>query len=226
MKLPAGYTVVEESAEDLHRREAPYEELAQAVRELGDATVRTLVAPGEVSALTEQVRAVTERLRREQIEGGYGNRVTPDRVVVNQGNATTGGRNMIAPPLRIECQEDRTVTTRFHLGAVYEGPPTFVHGGVSALILDQVLGEAAAAAGRPGMTGTLTLRYRRPTPLGWCSAEARLESSSGAKSIVEGVIRDAEGTVTVEAEGIFVLPRWARESPGVGWTEDPARRFE
>jgi hypothetical protein len=41
-----------------------------------------------------------------------------------------------------------------------------VHGGVSAMILDQMLGEAAGAGGKPGMTGTLTLRYRQATPLG------------------------------------------------------------
>lgn len=49
----------------------------------------------------------------------------------------------------------------FALGATYEGPPGFVHGGVCALILDQVMGEAAAAAGYPGMTAGLTLRFHR-----------------------------------------------------------------
>ena len=58
------------------------------------------------------------------------------------------------------------VWSDFHLGAAYEGPPGLVHGGVSAMILDQILGEAAGAGGKPGMTGTLTLTYRQGTPLG------------------------------------------------------------
>jgi hypothetical protein len=36
-------------------------------------------------------------------------------------------------------------------------------------------------------------------------------SSAGIKTIVKGELRDADGEVTVEAEGLFILPRWARE---------------
>ena len=99
----------------------------------------------------------------------------------------------------------------FHLGAAYEGPPGLVHGGVAALILDQVLGEAAGAGGKPGMTGTLTLRYRRGTPLGDLRCEAWIDRVEGIKTCAQGRLSDAEG-VTVEAEGVFILPRWAREA--------------
>jgi acyl-coenzyme A thioesterase PaaI-like protein len=108
----------------------------------------------------------------------------------------------------------------FRLGAAYEGPPSLVHGGVSALILDQLLGEAAGAGGKPGMTGTLTLRYRRGTPLGDLHAEGHIDRVEGIKTYAVGHISDAEG-VTVEAEGVFILPRWAREELAV-----PRERFE
>jgi acyl-coenzyme A thioesterase PaaI-like protein len=39
------------------------------------------------------------------------------------------------------------------------------HGGVSAMLIDQLLGHAAAAAGHPGVTTDLSVRYRRPVPL-------------------------------------------------------------
>ena len=61
------------------------------------------------------------------------------------------------------------------------------------------------------MTGTLTLRYRRGTPLGDLRAEAWIDRSEGIKTWAKGHIMDAEG-VTVEAEGLFILPRWAREA--------------
>ena len=47
----------------------------------------------------------------------------------------------------------------------YEGPPSCVHGGVIAETFDEMLGAACIVAGHPGMTGTLTVRYRKPTPL-------------------------------------------------------------
>jgi acyl-coenzyme A thioesterase PaaI-like protein len=121
-----------------------------------------------------------------------------------------GLRNAVAPPLRIvRDREARTARAEFELGAAYEGPGGLVHGGVSALLLDQVAGEAASLGGSPGMTGTLTLRYRRGTPLGRLTAEARIDRVEGWKTFVTGHIADAEGP-TVELEAVFVTPRWAR----------------
>jgi hypothetical protein len=78
-------------------------------------------------------------------------------------------------------------------------------------VLDQLLGEAAGAGGKPGMTATLTLHYRRPTPLGPLHGEARIERTERHKTWVVGHIADADG-VCVEAEGLFILPRWARRA--------------
>ncbi len=92
--------------------------------------------------------------------------------------------------------QDRTAgraSAEFELNALYEGPPGQVHGGVVALVLDQVFGEAAAAGGTPGMTGTLTLRYRLNTPLGRCSAAAWVDRRDGVKTIVKGEMRRADG---------------------------------
>jgi uncharacterized protein (TIGR00369 family) len=48
---------------------------------------------------------------------------------------------------------------------VYEGPPGAVHGGIVAAYLDEVLGGAAAReAGKPAVTGELTVRYVKPVP--------------------------------------------------------------
>ena len=41
-----------------------------------------------------------------------------------------------------------------------------MHGGVVATLLDHVLARAVRAAGRGGLTATLTVTYRRPVPLG------------------------------------------------------------
>ena len=39
------------------------------------------------------------------------------------------------------------------------------------------------------------------------------------KTTIKGHLKDADGNVTVEAEGLFILPRWARESGG--WPNRP-----
>jgi acyl-coenzyme A thioesterase PaaI-like protein len=201
-----------------------YAELARRTRELMDAQLRTHVSPGEASHIAAVIRALTGRLLADAQPGPLGVEVTHDGRVRNHGNAVVGMRNPIAPPLDIERSTDGKAWASFHLGALYEGPPGLVHGGVCALVLDQLLGEAAAAGGSPGMTGTLTLTYRRPTPLGDLSGEAWIDSVEGIKTTAKGHLKDTEGRPTVEAEGLFILPRWAREA--MARNESKPLRFE
>ena len=58
---------------------------------------------------------------------------------------------------------------------------------------------------RPTFTGTLTMRYRRGTPLGPLHLEGRIDREEGRKVFVVATISDAEG-VTVEADGVFIEP--------------------
>ncbi len=186
--------------------------LAQSVRELAEASLRTTVPAEVVTEVREQLDRLTARLREEQIPGSFGVSLTSSGVVRGHGNAVVGMRNPVAVPLDMQRSDDGRAWASFHLNALYEGPPGTVHGGVVALVLDQVLGEAAASGGSPGMTGTLTLRYEKNTPLGDASAEAWIDRVEGVKTIVKGEMRDADGETTARAEGIFILPRWAREA--------------
>ena len=97
----------------------------------------------------------------------------------------------------------------FTLGAAYEGPPGHVHGGVCAMVLDHVLGATAHKPGRPAVTGTLSVRYLRGTPLGPLRAEAHVDRVEGVKTFASGHIADAQG-ITVRAEGVFLHPRESR----------------
>lgn len=190
--------------------------LAQATRELADAQLRTEVDLDEAEKVTAEIEALTARLRERQKPGALGVELGPGPTELrDHGNAVIGLRNPFAALRRSQIQvEDKTrLRAQLHLGAAYEGPPGLVHGGISALLLDQLLGHAAALGGGPGMTGRLTVHYRRPTPLGDLSLEAWHESTTGRKTIAKGLLRDAGGNVTVEAEGLFVLPKWAVEHP-------------
>lgn len=205
-----GYQRDDTPPEEVERQAALFGPLAQAVRDLADVAIRTEVDDDTVREATAELEAIAERLRKQQSDGPYGVRFNNQGHGRAWGNAVVGLRNAVAPPLRIEHDASGRAWSDFHLGAAYEGPPGLVHGGVSALILDQMLGQAAGAGGKPGMTGTLTLRYRRGTPLGDLRSEAHIDRVEGIKTYAVGHIADAEG-ITVEAEGVFILPRWARE---------------
>jgi acyl-coenzyme A thioesterase PaaI-like protein len=211
MPAPFQYDVVDLTEDQLAEERRVYGGLAQAVRDLAEASLRSTVDPDEAEAIRAEIDALAQRLRKSQIDGSFGVSLTRGGGVRGYGNAVVGLRNPIAVPLHIERSPEGRASADFELNALYEGPPGTVHGGVLALVLDQVFGEAAAAGGTPGMTGTLTLRYVKNTPLGRCSAEAWIDHREGVKTYVHGVLRNADGEATVEGEGIFILPRWARE---------------
>lgn len=203
------FTFTDLSADELQRLRAIYEPLTHSVRALIDATVRTEVDADDVAAAKAEIDSATARLSAKRLEGSVGARYVSQGDRMPWGNAVVGIRNPIAPPLVVHHDDSGSVWSDFHLGAAYEGPPGLVHGGVSALVLDHMLGEAASTPEHPRMTGTISMRYLRGTPLGPLHSEARIERVDGIKAYAVGHIADAEG-VTVQAEGVFIVPRWAR----------------
>ena len=204
------FTLENLSADDVERLRTIYQPLAESVRELIDATVRTEMDAETVAAARAEIDSATARLRHAQTLGGFGVRYLASGERMAWGNAVIGIRNPIAPPLEIYHRDDGVSACEFHLGAAYEGPPGHVHGGVAALILDHLLGDAAADGVNPRLTGTISFRYVRATRLGDLHAEARITHTEGVKTYAVGHLADAEG-ITVEAEGVFIQPRWARE---------------
>ena len=205
------YRVEALTDEELAREREVQGSLTQSTRELVDAVLRTTLPDEELEEIRGEIDKLTARLRSSQLPGPFGISVTPSGTVRAHGNAVVGLRNAVAPPVHVERDTSGKAWGDVRLGAAYEGPPGMVHGGVAALLLDQLCGEAASAGGSPGMTGQLTLRYRRPTPLGPIHLEAHITRVDGIKTWVEGHIADLDG-VTVECEGLFILPRWAREA--------------
>jgi acyl-coenzyme A thioesterase PaaI-like protein len=194
---------------EIDRLEADLVPLAESVRELVDATIRTTVDPDELRRARAEIDAITARLRAAQLPGAAGVHFNHEGRSWQWGNAAVGVRNAAAPAMTVQHGPGGLAYADVVLGAAHEGPPGKVHGGIAALLLDHVMGVTASRSTRPMMTGTLTLRYRRATPLGPVRVEGRIDRQTGDKAVVIAQILDADG-VTVEAEGIFVVPRWAR----------------
>jgi acyl-coenzyme A thioesterase PaaI-like protein len=183
--------------------------LADSVRRLIDATIRTQVDAATLDAATKRIDCLTEELSVALMSGSFGVRQTRDGQAMAWGNVMIGLRNPVAPPLWVQHGADGRVWADFTLGAAYEGPPGHVHGGVCAMVLDHVLGATAHQPGRPAYTGTLNIRYLRGTPFGPLRAEAHVDRVEGIKTFASGHIADAQG-ITVRAEGVFLHPRESR----------------
>lgn len=179
--------------------------LGNAIRALMARAVDPDRAEAEQAALAEAV----ERL----LDGGDEPASRYNRTSHRDALSThplLGAANPVAPPLRFVRDGDDAVA-RVSYPAVYEGIPGNVHGGHLAAGFDVALGFAAAIGGAPSVTGTLTLRYRRPTPTNTVlEYRARLERRDGRKLYVAGTLTTPDGTVTVEGEAIFIAVEASR----------------
>ncbi len=96
-------------------------------------------------------------------------------------------------------------------GERYQGYPGFVHGGIVATLLDEAMGWAAYSVGSFSLTGRMTIRYREPAPLGQrLTVAAEVSRARGASLAVRGELRDGEGRLLAEADGLFLRARGER----------------
>jgi acyl-coenzyme A thioesterase PaaI-like protein len=201
-------------------------ELGDAVRGLLDASVSTTVGAAELRAAAEQVRAVQARLDVSRRAASQLPALDDPVAFRRVYSPVTGVGNGIAPPVVLRRDGDGVVGSAT-LGLAYEGPPGFLHGGMSALVMDQVLGAAAIAAGRWGMTARLELDYRGPVPLRQpLLLRGRVTEDAGRKVVVTGSIALAAEPerLLVEACGVFVMPRAEKMAGYFGAITDASGR--
>jgi acyl-coenzyme A thioesterase PaaI-like protein len=210
MSMDFGFDVI--SAAEYERQRLLYEPLTAAIRKLIGAGIHTDVDEATAREAQAAIEAVTATLESKQRSATTTLRHEATGRPLTWANPAVGLRNAIAPPMVIHHESDGRAWSEFTLSGAYEGPPGWVHGGICALVLDHILGEAASdGLTQPKFTGTITVKYLRGTPLGKLRAEAFIERTEGVKTFARGYLIDAEGT-TVEAEGVFIRPAWARDA--------------
>jgi acyl-coenzyme A thioesterase PaaI-like protein len=184
----------------------PRFDLASQVRRITSIMVGRPLSHEDVSAATADLALVADRLEAAAAEGRRP-RAQPDPTRNAQEFFPTspviGFANPVAPPVVVQAVDGVLVGSAW-FDYQYEGPPTCVHGGVIAMVFDEMLGAVNILTGNPGMTGTLTIRYRKPTPLLTpLRLEARFVKREGRKIYTAGAIYHGD-VLTAEADGIFI----------------------
>ena len=89
----------------------------------------------------------------------------------------------------------------------YIGWQDFVHGGVTSMLLDEMMAHAAIAYAGFCVTAEMKVRFKRPVfPNVPLTVEGEVMSRSGRIVTTKAVLRDGD-TVLAEAEGRMVIPR-------------------
>jgi hypothetical protein len=76
-----------------------------------------------------------------------------------------GAYNPCFPEYTFDRLDADTASGRVTFPVVYEGPPGLVNGGFLAVFFDCVTQHQSCASGRTGKTRSLTVTFRRPTPI-------------------------------------------------------------
>lgn len=208
----------------MSEEEPDFEALRAAVASVRQLTAHLRKTRGPRALLIEverEVAALSDRLAPYDYEGPYQQR----RLVMNDADFTDshaqdtddpaeffpyspviGPLNPIAPAVSFDFDGEEMHAEHI-FDAPYNGPPTAVHGGVIALVFDELLGTLGALRGIGGFTGTLTVRYRALTPI---AEKIRMRSwvdrSEGRKCFIKGTMHHGE-RLCAEAEGIFIRPK-------------------
>jgi acyl-coenzyme A thioesterase PaaI-like protein len=178
------------------------ERLAAAVRALGDATAETAVDRTTLDEATGALELLIHRLRTEIDDDPYSGLVMkPVDYSIPESpmplNPIVGACSPVRPDVQLRFR-DGEVTGTATFTKRFTGPPGFAHGGISAMLADQIVAVSPMAIGVKTITKSLELRYRRPLPLhedielwGVCEPvddgyRARFTISARGKVAVEG----------------------------------------
>jgi acyl-coenzyme A thioesterase PaaI-like protein len=176
--------------------------LAAATRAVGDAVVMTAVDIGVMEEASAALEAIAGQLMSQTEDDAYSGLVVPpiDPAIPESLmplNPIIGHCSPVRPDVSIRCIDGEirgsaTFTRRF------VGPPGHAHGGISAMLADQLAAAAPMAIGRRTVTKSLTVNYLRALPLdvelelfGVCETEgdtlhSRFEVRSDGKVAVTG----------------------------------------
>jgi len=117
-----------------------------------------------------------------------------------------GGANARGMQLTFE-QDDaaKRIRGKFRLGAEYEGGGGFVHGGIIATLMDEVMAKVSRFQQDYAVTAELTVEYIKPVPVGGeLIVEGWEVERNGRDRFRQGEIRDASGAVLARGKGRFV----------------------
>ena len=182
-----------------------------------DRAARFMALAAEAESLADRIGALPRIPRTDiAVEGVNASLARRHDTLLVERSTINGRGNPLAPPMRMWA-DGEVIRGEAYFTAPYEGPAGRVHGAWVAACFDEILGCAQGASGAFGYTGTLTITLRRATPLYTkITYEAGFSHREGRK--IHGWGRCyADGRLTAEATGVFVIP--ANGRMGHGTTE-------
>lgn len=123
-----------------------------------------------------------------------------------------GGANPRGMKLAFERDDARRrIVGRFRVGAEYQGSTGLLHGGIIAVLLDEVMGKVCRFSDARAVTAELSVEYLRPIRVDEEIVVEGFEARRDGRSFFhEGEIRNTAGRLLARGRGRFVVVDPAR----------------
>ncbi len=186
----------------LGRRPGPsvspaYVDMIDTLRGFLDQLADAGLDEAQALALDQDLQQWTERLRPR--------RVPESERTFGRVQDVPGRGQVVSPAFIIDHQDALSLRARVTFGAFHHGANGAAHGGVVALLFDELLGlPVNVDVSTIARTAYLHVNYRAITPINReLQATATVTSVDGRKKFVRGELRDGD-TLCADAEGLFV----------------------
>jgi hypothetical protein len=176
-------------------------EIATRLRNVASLVLSLEASHPAVARLADALRSAEQELARlvpRDPAPRIGSHPGADRRCYIDHSRDVGAFNPFFPEYSIEIDGDRAAgAVAFPI--VFEGPPGVVNGGVLATFFDLVVQHHNCDVGVAGKTTSISVRYRRPTPL-LAELAFAVERSVADGRIVSTARLSAGGELLCEAE--------------------------
>jgi acyl-coenzyme A thioesterase PaaI-like protein len=193
------------------------EDAAQALRRLNRAFSGFEVAGDDLREVTRRAGELADLLeagqRRTKEDDTAALNVSDRAAAVAIGEQlefdpfSVGGGRLHPSSIGFDLERDgeSSVIATAIVDPMFQGPPGRVHGGVIALIVDEVMGSVNRIVGQRAFTARLTVNLRAPAPTGTALVfRAWLRERNGRKITIDAEGRTETG-VFVDGEALFVV---------------------
>jgi uncharacterized protein (TIGR00369 family) len=118
-----------------------------------------------------------------------------------------GGANARGMKLTFVQDDDaKRIRGEFRLGAEYQGGPGFIHGGIIATVLDEVMGKVNRFREVRAVTAELVVEYLKPVSVNENLVVEGYEVEKSGRNLHHvGEIRNQSGEVLARGRGRFVI---------------------
>ena len=198
-------------------------EAAKAARRLNQAISGRRLPDEALKEIAEDIESLAARfesgdkrnklddmLTRPHLAAIYAGQYTPldlevgDEIEFDPFSIAGGDLHPASIGLSFVKDSDESVVCTGIIDPMFAGPPERVHGGVQALVIDEVMGALNRMRGRQAYTAYLKVDYIGPAPLSVSTTfRAWVHNIEGRKITLRGSGDGPDGRF-MEAEGLFI----------------------